>query len=486
MVKWLSFPLVQILKYYHCFVLLFYLLCNNPLQAQIKAFPEAEGFAAYVTGGRGGDVLIVTNLNDSGVGSLQWAVTQPGPRIVVFEVSGVITGDLHIPHGDLTIAGQTAPGAGITLLGHLYTTYNSDTGNIIIRHMRIRPPNPDGNWPANQHDAIQFSTANHIMLEHIDASHGADETIDFWGGAAHITIQYSHLSFPIYDEPNGWTHNKGVINHRPCLDSANCQPSDRTGGYISIIKNVFTHSRNRTPALSVGPAEVINNITYNGREGFVHHNIAEGQFNIMGNQYIAGPSISLSPFWFDPENSNTPVPTEYWLQDNLVEDPGTFKGIVQNPWVDNGFSNAYTFACCGINSSQFNQTSSYDFSGETGYGSVQKLSENSLETRLLPIIGAYPHDIVARQSILELQNRNGTWRNFRPANLMDGLTPTTPPLDSDNDGMPDEWENIHGLNPQNGTDHSNIMPSGYTAIEQYINNLASRMGDDLIFSDGFQ
>ena len=461
------------------------LLHSHGSWAQPKAFPEAEGFGAMVSGGRGGDVHIVTNLNASGVGSLQWAVSQSGPRIVVFEVSGIITGDLHIPHGDLTIAGQTAPGAGITLVGHVYTTFNQDTNNILIRHLRIRPPDPDGNWPANQHDAIQFSTANHIMLDHIDASHGADETIDFWGGASYITIQYSHLSFPIFDTANGWTHNKGVLNHRPCLDSGNCQPGDRPGGHISILNNVFTHSRNRTPALSVGPAEVINNITYNGREGFVHHNVADGAFNIMGNQYIAGPSISLSPFWFDPENPTTPIPTTYWLQDNRVDDPGEYVGVVQNPWDDVAFGNSYTFACCGITSGQFNQTGVFDFSADSDYVTPQVHDHNSLETRLLPVIGAYPHDIVARQSILELQQRSGSWRNYRPANLMDGLTPTTPPTDADDDDMADDWELANGLNPADGSDHNTVMPSGYTAIEDYINGLATRLANDLIFTDGF-
>ncbi len=475
-------------------ILLVYLLAYCAVSmAQLKAFPEAAGFAAYVSGGRGGDVHIVTNLNDSGTGSLQWAVSQPGPRIVVFEVSGVITGDLHIPHGDLTLAGQTAPGAGITLVGHMYTTYNQDTNNIIIRHVRIRPPDPDSEWPANQHDAIQFSTANHIMLDHIDASHGADETIDFWGGASYITLQNSHLSFPIYDTANGWTHNKGIINHRPCLDSGNCQAADRTGGYISILNNVFTHSRNRTPALSVGPAEVINNITYNGREGFVHHNVVgdqiggvDSQFNLMGNHYLAGPSISLSPFWFDPENSSTPIPSGYWLQDNWVDDPGDYVGVVQNPWTDTVFSNAYTFACCGMVAGQFNQSSAFDFSGVTGYAAVQVKDVNQLEVELLPWIGALPHDVVSRQSILEIQQRSGSWRNFRPADLMAGLTATSPPLDGDDDGMPNDWETLHGLNPQDGSDHNTIMGSGYTAIEVYINGLASAMSNDMIFMHGFE
>ena len=277
------------------------------------------------------------------------------------------------------------------------------------------------------------------------------------------------------------------------MDGGGCGPGDRSGGYISIIKNVFTHSRNRTPALSVGPAEVINNITYNGREGFVHHNVVGGQegnqdsqFNIVGNQYLAGPSISLAPFWFDPENSSGPIPTAYWLADNWVDDPGEYVGTVQNPWNDVSFTNAYTFVCCGVVANQFNQSGQFDFSGHVGYQQPSITPVSTLTDQLLPTIGAFPHDIVARQSISELENRNGSWRNYRPANLMDGLSPTAPPLDSDDDGMPDFWENSWGLNAQNGNDHNTIMPSGYTAIEEYINGLASAMGNDVIFADGFE
>ena len=469
-------------------ILLLCLSCHQAI-AQVKAFPEAEGFGASATGGRNGAVLKVTTLAGSGVNSLQWALDQAGARIIVFDVSGIINGDIHIPHGDVTIAGQTAPGAGITIVGHLYTTFGDDTNNIIIRHIRVRPPNPNATWPANQHDGIQFSTANNIILDHVDVSHGADENIDMWGGANHITIQWSNISFPIYDPGNGWDHNKGIINHRPCLDDDSCNGSSRLGGFISIHHNFFAHARNRTPALSVGPADTRNNLVYNGREGFVHHNIiADGQFNIIGNKYIAGSNVSLAPFWFDPENDPSPAPhlTQYWLLDNLIEDPGVYTGVVNNPWNDGNFQNEYTFACCGIGSSQFNQVGEFDFSAQ-GQTSITTHNSSEIEDLLLDQVGAFPRDIIARQSLTDLQTRSGQWSNFRPPDLLDGLTVTTPPTDSDNDGMPNNWESQNGLDPNNGNDHNNIMASGYTAIEDYINGLSTQLFvDDIVFKNGFE
>ncbi len=459
---------------------------SQQVSAQLKAFPEAEGFGAWSSGGRGGAVIKVTTLVATGPGSLQWAVNQPGPRIVVFAVSGLINGDLHIPHGDLTIAGQTAPGAGITIAGHMYTSYGADTSNLIIRHIRIRPPDPGGAWPAQQHDSIQFSTASNFILDHLDVSHGADEIIDLWGGAHHITIQWSNISFPIYSPGDGWVHHKGILNHRPCLDNNSCSQNSRPGGFISIHHNYFAHARNRTPALSVGPADVRNNLVYNGREGFVHHNrVADSQFNIVGNKYIAGPDISLAPFWFDPENPAPPILTQYWLQDNLVEDPGVFNAVVDNPWTNTAFINQYTFACCGIASNQFNQSGEFDFSSN-GQVSITTHASSQLESVLVAGVGAFPRDIVARKSLQDLQTRGGQWGNYRPDDLMDGLVVTTAPADTDNDGMPDLWEVQHGLNPENGTDHNTVMASGYTAIEDYINGLASDLVSSTIFNDSFE
>ncbi len=457
------------------------------VQAQppdLPAFPGAQGFGAGASGGRGGQVLKVTSLAASGDGSLQWALDQSGPRIVVFDVSGVIEGDVRIPHGDLTIAGQTAPGAGITILGHLYTDYGADVSNLIIRHLRVRPPDPDSQWPPDQHDAIQFSTAHTLILDHVDASHGADEIIDTWGGAYSITLQWSALTYPIYDPGNGWDHPKGIINHRACIDGGSCSADDPLGGRISIHHNLFVHCRNRTPALSTGPADVRNNVIYNGREGFVHHNIvgaasadpaAVGEFNLVGNTYVEGPNISLAPFWFDPENGSSPIPSRYWVWDNDVEDPGDFEGRVDNPFTTAGFGDAYSFYCCGIESSQFNGWGEFDFSSYWGYEPITTQGAAEGYDLVLQRAGAWPRDVVTNQALQDVQSRSGQWDNLRPADWLEGLTPGSPPIDDDEDGMADDWESAHGLNPNDGGDHDTVMPSGYTAIEDYINELADQL-----------
>lgn len=451
------------------------LSASSAFPGTLPAFPGAQGFGAAATGGRGGAVQKVTTLAASGAGSLQHALDQPGPRIIVFAVSGVIGGDVRIPHGDVTIAGQTAPGAGITIHGHLYTPFGSSFGNIILRHIRVRPPLPDADWPPSQHDAIQISTNHTIILDHVDASHGVDESVDMWGGAQNITIQWSAITFPVYDggHPDGAGHNYGFIN-------------GPGGGRISLHHNLFAHNRTRTPALAAGPADVRNNVVYNGREGFVHHNPADDDFNIMGNVYIDGPSATLVPLWFDPENGPT-VPSRYYVFDNWVDDPGTFVGRVDNPYTTPGFASAYTFACCGIQASQFNAVGELDYSGaHPGYVPIPTQAPLTAYEGVLNRAGAWPRDVVNQRAVEETRTRTGTWGDHRPADWLEGLTPGVSPADSDDDGMPDTWEQSHGLDPQNGSDHTTVLASGYTAIEEYINERADALVAAGIFADGFE
>jgi hypothetical protein len=426
------------------------------------------------TGGRGGQVYKVTTLAASGTGSLQWALDRPGPRIIVFAVSGVIQGDVHIPHGNVTIAGQTAPGAGITIHGHLTTTFGTTFGNLVIRHLRVRPPLSNADWPPDQHDAIQFSTNHTMILDHVDVSHGIDESFDLYGGAKDVTVQWSAITFPVHGggHPDGPAHNYGLLN-------------GPGGGRISIHHNLFVHNKARTPALAEGPADVRNNVVYNGREGFVHHNPANGDFNIVGNYYKDGPSANLAPLWFDPENEDLPIPTRYWVWDNWVDHPGTFTGRVDNPFTTPGFADAYSFSCCGIQAGQFNAAGELNFTGFPGYVPIPTESPAAAYNAVLERAGAWPRDLVNTWAVDETRARTGSWGNRRPADWLQGLTPGTPPTDSDGDGMPDAWEASRGLNPANGTDHGTVRPSGYTAIEEYVNELADALTGGL-FMDGFE
>lgn len=435
--------------------------------AQLPAFPGALGFGAVATGGRGGRVLHVTTLAASGEGSLAWAAAQSGPRYVVFDVSGVIEGDVEITSGDITIAGQTAPGAGITIRGHLFTPYGDAIENIVVRHVRVRPGPAGGDWPPAGHDAIQMSDARRVIFDHVDVSHGIDELVDHWNGGSEITWQSSLLSFP---DPAGG-HPEGA--HPYCLINSDGGSDFARGGRISVVGNLFAHCRTRTPALSVGPAEVINNVVFDAREAFVHHNPASGDFVIAGNVYLDGPSMRLAPFWFDPEN-DAPVPTRYFLGDNLVEDPDVFEGVVDDPWTTPGFADEYSFALDSLAQSQFMALAAAPSFGADHVAVARVASAEALDP-VLDCAGAWPRDHVSRTAVEEARGRTGMIRQLALGDLLDGLTPGAPPADLDRDGIADTWESAHGLDPSDPEDFDGALEGGWPAIELYLDEVASAL-----------
>lgn len=425
----------------------------------IPSFPGAEGFGAAATGGRGGQVLKVTTLAASGAGSLQAALDVPGPRIIVFDVSGVIEGDITIPHGDVTIAGQTAPGAGITIAGQLFADYDAEVSNVIIRHVRVRPEY-DGS-AGEQFDGAQFSTSSVVILDHVSIAWGVDETLDMYE-ADDITVQWSTI-----EESGTEGHPEGAHNYGTIVGP--------DGFRTSIHHNLFIHHQNRNPAIANGPAEIINNVAYNVRHGFVHHNPASGPFDIVGNSYIAGPDDELIPFYFDDENGFTADDLGYYLADNYIDDPGVFTGTVNDPWVEMVHpSFEYLEA-----PESFKSATYFEFEGTTA-GYIPITIQGAAEARDLVIerSGAFPRDVVTRRLLDEYGARNGDWGVDAPADLLEGLTPGAPPTDTDGDGMPDQWETDNGLDPANGDDHTTEMPSGYTAIEDYINGVADELAGE--------
>jgi pectate lyase len=415
-------------------------------QSMLPSFPGAEGYGALTPGGRGGRVIKVTNLNTSGPGSFQEAVSAEGPRIVVFEVSGVIHGPVEIKHGQITIMGQTAPGAGITIQGMLHTSYDvaDKLEDIVVRFLRVRP-NPV--LVGNNGDAIQFSRARRCVLDHISCSWATDETIDIYS-AEEVTVQWCAIE---ESDPDGAQHqNYGLIGG----------PDGHT---VSIHHNLFANHKRRCPALANGPADIRNNVIYNFRDGLSHEGHISNNlgFNIVGNYYKQGPNDIIFPFNFVGGVS-------YHLRDNYFESRESgYTGMIQDPWAeaDKIFGLQY-YAKKGIKADkEFETPRTTTHTPKEAYDLV------------LAQAGCFPRDSVSRRTVTEVQTGAGAWKRRAPDDLMAGLVPGEAPLDSDGDGMPDAWESSHGLNPADYTDYSKVMISGYTAIEEYCNMLAAELLD---------
>ena len=434
-----------------------YTLAITGANTATLAFPSATGFGAKATGGRGGRVIKVTNLNASGPGSLQDALNQNEPRTIVFEVSGVIESvePIVVRHGNVTIAGQTAPGAGITLKSRFYGAYDSSVTNIIVRHLRIRPHDFSEitGVAADQYDALQFSKNSNMIFDHVSVAFGVDETFDIYA-AKDVTVQWSIIQEGSTLGDNSGAHNFGLI-------------SGPEGQRLSVNNNLFVNNANRNPAITNGPAEVLNNVIYNARHGFIHHNPASGDFNIVGNYFKQGPNNSLHPFYFDDDYNNA----KYFLTDNYVHDPLDLSYPIDQS-VDNPWSIPEYFTLDKPETTRAD--SSFNFSFYSSYVATPVSSSTQAYDNVLAASGNFPRDEVDLRDVNETQTGGGAWGARIPADLMSGLSATSAPLDSDNDGMADEWEIAQQLNPS-VADHNTVMASGYTAIEDYINELADQL-----------
>ena len=408
---------------------------------KLPAFPGAEGFGALSVGGRGGRVIKVTNLNTRGPGSLQAACSAEGPRIVVFDVSGVIPGDVVIEHGRISIMGQTAPGTGVTIEGMLSTRYNSSHAidDVVVRFLRVRPAGAQGSGG----DAIQFSQARRVILDHVSCSWASDETIDIYS-ARDVTIQWCSIEeSAITGHPEG-RHNYGLI-------------SGPRGENVSIHHNLFAHHARRCPAIANGPADVRNNVIYNFRDGLSHegHKPNDRGFNVIGNYYKRGPSDpKIFPFCFRGDVS-------YYLRDNFVEGVG----IIQDPWAEaNKLPGLKYYARHGRKAVD-----------EFPVAKVTTHSPAMAYQHVLRRAGCFPRDATTRRIVREVHTGTGAWGRSGAEQLMHEVSPQQPPRDSDQDGMPDAWEEAHGLDPHDRSDHRRAMKSGYTAIEEYCHELAAKL-----------
>ena len=416
-------------------------LCTGPLIAQTPAFPGAEGFGRFASGGRNGTVYVVTNLNDSGPGSLRDAVSQPN-RIVVFRVGGVIKITTRIVVSpNVTIAGQTAPGGGITVYGNGFSF--SGANNSICRYIRIRM----GKGGDSGKDAVGIANGSNMIFDHISVSWGRDENFSISGdNPAHITIQNSIIGQGL------WSHSCGGLI--------------QTDSGVSLFRNLYIDNQTRNPKVK-GKNEFVNNIVYNwgGGGGYILGDSGGESFaNIFNNYFIKGPYTTIFPFSRGNTNFKAYAAENYY--------DSTLDGSL------NGYALIQPDYGVGEDSIDW-QTSPFVYPLQPASSSVLPVA--SLYSSLINTVGAsYPRRDPADTIMIAELNSLGLSGN--PINTFTDETTLLPggtgivfnapaPADTDMDGMPDSWETVHSLNPASAADAMIVTASGYTNLELYINEV---------------
>ncbi len=435
-------------------MLLSSILAESPL-----AFPGAEGYGRFATGGRGGDVYQVTHLEDSGEGSLRFGIeSAEGPRTIVFERSGTIA--LKKPlrvenHDGLTIAGQTAPGDGITLRDHTFQLKNAS--NIVVRYLRFRL----GDESKTSGDTLHLSHARNVIFDHVTATWGVDGTMDT-DHLSNFTLQWSLFGEALHDS----THHKGP--------HAMLMSLRKTTGNVSLHHNLFFSSRNRHPTLGSLPPEETNggaifdfrnNVIYNW-EGSL--NLGIGRFNIVNNYYRPGPNTRTAADRFP-------------IRPKVKVDHATFaylNGSVfewNDAWTaDNPSAMQWGVRDKGYPGKVPKETSLLP--GQLVAADDRPATQPAEEayTQVLATAGAsLVRDAADKRVVQGVRDR--THRRIDSQADVGGwptLTSKPAPIDSDRDGMPDAWEKACGLDPSHGNDRNNDQDGdGYTNLEEYLHSL---------------
>lgn len=425
------------------------------LNAQQLAFPGAEGWGRYSKGGRGGIVLRVTNLNDNGPGSFREAVTNPAPRIVVFDVSGTIDlkSPLHITSPYLTLAGQTAPGDGICLKRFPLRIRN--THDIIIRGIRIRPGIESG-LIGSEIDVIDLDSSQNVIVDHCVFSWSTDEGVNTWHGAKFITVQWCVMSEPL----NHSIHEKGP--HGYCAS---------IGGYkASFHHNLLANGAARNPSIAgnnQNPTVMLDfrNCVMSNWE----HRSCDGKplsINLVNNYYKPGPATKedVKRRIARIDNAEKMGFSCLWYVDgNYVEG---FSEISANNWAGGVDFEDGTFSEKNRSKIAFESAPVTTQTATEAYELVLKyagcyLNRDSQEKRIIEQVRTGKYSLT-KNGLIDKVEQVGGWPILKTAKL---------PQDTDKDGMPDEWEKKNRLNSSDASDAKTISGNGYMNIENYINSL---------------
>lgn len=429
--------------------------------AQLPAFPGAEGYGRFVTGGRGGEVYIVTNLQDSVTkppeGSLRWALNKQGPKTIVFAVSGTIDlkRRLNISKGDVTIAGQTAPGDGICISGE---TVSIESDNVIIRHIRFRCGiETPGEEPK---DAISCIRQKNIIIDHCSMSWSVDEAASFYDNE-NFTLQWCIISESLYDagHPKGEHGYGGIWGGKGATFHHNLLAS-----HTSRLPR-FCGARYHPDTRETEIVDFRNNVIFNW--GFNSSYGGElGQQNMINNYYKPGPATrkSVMSRIADPSDS---LGRWYIEGNHVVGDRGVsadnWSGGVQGDFAgvpDIRSETPFPFAPVRTQKASCAYKSVLRNAGATLPRPDSHDRRIISETRTGQC--AYGDSYGAGTGIIDSHNSVGGWPLLKTYDVQP---------DTDRDGMPDAWESKRGLNPSDPADRNTLSRSGYTMLEEYINSI---------------
>ena len=501
--------------------------CVGTMSAQAPAFPGAEGFGRYTTGGRGGKIIHVTNLNDSGTGSLRWALSQSGAKTIVFDVGGYIDlkSQLNVS-SNTTIAGQTAPGDGITL--RYYTLYFGKCDNVIVRFIRCRRSQvKDVNDGA---DATWGRNRKNIIIDHCSFSWSIDEVASFYDNKD-FTMQWCNITEALANPG----HSKGAHSYGGIWGGKNA----------SFHHNLIAHVQNRAPrfngarynwngydkekyenSIQAERVDFRNCVMYNWGDGNgCYGGPGGGYINMVNNYYKAGPGtknktrvtqVSVSDASNGGDNPFPGYASRYYINGNYVTAASTpenydWKGVI----FDNGLYtiNGEKYIAdpnhyYGENQTYVQNTNGVDcirlkLDEPIDAGEVTTHNAQTAYEKVLKYCGAsYVRDACDLRYAEEAENGTTTFKGAivnragildiinDPEGTEDPTTASYPTLreekrpadfDTDGDGIPDEWETANGLNPSNANDGNEYTIDNegiYTNIEVYLNSLVEHIMKD--------
>ncbi|WP_225552139.1 polysaccharide lyase [Sphingobacterium bovistauri] len=466
-------------------------------QADIAAFPGAEGGGKFSFGGRGGRVIVVTSLEDNGPGTLREACEQGGPRIIVFNVAGIIRlkTPLIIRAPYITIAGQSAPGDGVCVAGE---TVWIDTHDVVVRFMRFRRGET---FVGRRDDAIGGNPIGNIMMDHISASWGLDENMSIYRhmyddgtgkqavklGTVNITIQNSIFSEAL----DTWNHAFGST-----LGGENC----------SFMRNLWANNAARNPSIGWnGVFNLANNVMYN----WVHRSVDGGdytaQYNVINNYFKPGPATPvdqpISYRLLKPESGrsklNYMVFGRAYVEGNIVEG---YDKITKDNWAggvqfynkDGSLAKGEEYEDYMLRSRVHKPLPMADMqiiSAKEAYELVLNSAgatlpiRDAVDTRIVKEVRDGKPTPLKNVKLPdnEFEHRRLPKDSYKIGIITDILQVGGYPsykgkayVDSDNDGIPDNVEKQMGLNPKDPKDSALITASGYANIEVYLNSLVNK------------